>query len=243
MPKDKVYATTNYSFNNTEDDETQDKSVIVGWLTESNTTFTYMLGKIDVEKIKPDAYIIHVPWGAERVKKFGKMSFYPGPNDATAVADTIMQIKQMMDVNAGLIALLESEGTIKDYIAFRCAEEDDKTTFSISKLMVDDPPVCNICSDVVVYDDLADHQVGSSCLSQTTRNQAEANGLVLIEAEFEADLTKTTSVPYQMVPSSYDMWVPRWVESAITAYNKNKGFAGLTLTEYLDKLSALQVKK
>lgn len=245
MPKEKKYATTSWGYGlNSEEEDTNTSSVVRDWAAESNTVLVYLLGKIEAARPDVTAYILHLTWAMDKVERFGKVSFYPGPNDAYIIDDTILQIRKMIDANKGLISLIDSDGAVVDYKMYRVQEEEDKITVNINKVVVDDPPICSICSDVVVYDDLSDHQLGSACLTQKTNNAMESMGWVAIEQEQECDIAKATNVPYQMVAASFDMWAPSWVTSAIAAWTRHKGgFAGMTLTEYLDKMAANQVKK
>lgn len=47
------------------------------------------------------------------------------------------------------------------------------------------------------------------------------------------DAVKASRVPVKQ--GAHYMWVPLWVEKAINTYRENDGFAGLTLTEFLDR--------
>jgi hypothetical protein len=49
-------------------------------------------------------------------------------------------------------------------------------------------------------------------------------------------LSLIPEIPIKYVPSRFDVYIPKWVEDAIRAYDKDDGFASMPLEDYLRKM-------
>lgn len=48
---------------------------------------------------------------------------------------------------------------------------------------------------------------------------------------------RESKVPYDGMVHNDSTWVPEWVKNAVMLYNKSDGYAGLTLAEFLRKMT------
>jgi hypothetical protein len=252
MIKEKIYATTSFEIGIDGEDDTQEKSEIVSRVDASNIVITFLIGALETARTSKED-VFYFTLATDRVNKYGTMNFYRGPHDIKIIDESIDELKKMLAANTTALNHIHSGQQVKDMITYMVQDVDAgrrQTSglasncfgIDVSKLVIDDPPVCVNCGDVVVYDEMVDHVASSACYSQVTRNAEDSAGWELLEFEHEAMLNKTTNVPHKMVAASYDMWVPKWVKPAIQAYQSRKGFAGLELEEYLDKMAGTQSK-
>jgi hypothetical protein len=66
----------------------------------------------------------------------------------------------------------------------------------------------------------------------------QSQGYVTIRARVEYGLNdiKDSGVPFALTRKA--LWVPKWVVDAVNIYTSNGGYAGLTIKDYLTKISA-----
>ena len=64
-----------------------------------------------------------------------------------------------------------------------------------------------------------------------------SDGWVHIPGDLEVFIDKTQKVPLEISIVTGELIIPEWVVKAAEVYNKNGGFAGLSLYEYLDKMT------
>jgi len=67
-------------------------------------------------------------------------------------------------------------------------------------------------------------------LKNVARGWKQISGDALIRAVKEA------GVPYDGMVQNGTTWIPRWVYDAIQTFEKNEGYAELTMVEFLKKL-------
>ena len=86
----------------------------------------------------------------------------------------------------------------------------------------------------------------STCKRDLDRLTATNSGYVVFTADDEDTINGillAKNILHQYVPYGYELWVKRWVAAAVDTYLQNGGFAGMTLTEYLDKMANEQLKE
>jgi len=98
---------------------------------------------------------------------------------------------------------------------------------------------CKVCEHIIREMGLGAHQATARCKDIGRRNGLHKAGYVLIRGNVSlANLARSGDLPEaEMIPTAYDIYVPRWVEVAQQAYGKKgDSFAGLSLKEYITKM-------
>ena len=68
--------------------------------------------------------------------------------------------------------------------------------------------------------------------------KTKADGWATVDdPEIVAMLEKTTKTPVEISAFGGDLIVPKWVLDSIELYKKDGGYAGMSMFEYLDKMS------
>lgn len=98
--------------------------------------------------------------------------------------------------------------------------------------------VCSECDSIVTKSSYQTHVASFNCLKDHLSREVYNRGWTPIETSQDVQAVRRSRVQYDIIPANFNVWAPKWVGDAIEAYHKNKdGYAGMTLTEYLDKVN------
>lgn len=105
---------------------------------------------------------------------------------------------------------------------------------SIEKTMVFQGAVCPVCHEIVQSEDIIGHRQASKCYDQFSPPE----GYIRFADKPITAISKAGNIPYVFGPVEYGVYIPRWVADALSAWEGGlKGYAGLSLAEYLRKLA------
>jgi len=65
---------------------------------------------------------------------------------------------------------------------------------------------------------------------------------VIVNNKQHMDAIRESKIVQDGLTSQMYIWVPRWVKQAISMYETNEGYAGLSLSEYLAIMTPEKVK-
>lgn len=112
----------------------------------------------------------------------------------------------------------------------------DSVNPQVSAAKIFDGVLCKDCGHVIAKTVYKQHLSSLKCMKETTDRDLREQGWVELDYGPHITAVKTANIPVELRPSGYTMWVEPWVGSALQAYEKNKGFAGMKLSEYIRKM-------
>lgn len=229
------YEPTQYS------DDSQEIVDIINWLNESVINLVWVLGQIVSNKSNQTAMVPDYQFATARLDALGKMCFDISVNEQSCADRSIIELTKLIDINKNLVQMINANSPIKNYTAYKLEEDNSIPSRQwLSKVIVDTPPICPQCNEYVLFKNLANHMKDEVCKRDVDRSTATKSGYVPLTADDDkmlAELVATKTILHRYIPYGYDIWVKRWVVAAIDSYNQNDGFAGMSLTDYLDKLA------
>lgn len=105
---------------------------------------------------------------------------------------------------------------------------------SIEKTTLFQGVVCPVCNDIVQSQDIIGHRQAQKCYDQFSPPE----GYIRFADKPLTAISKAGNIPYVFGPVEYGVYIPKWVADALTAWEGGlKGYAGLSLAEYLRKLA------
>lgn len=106
----------------------------------------------------------------------------------------------------------------------------------VSAAKVFDGVLCKDCGHVISKTVYKQHLSSLKCMKDTTDRDLREQGWVELDNGPHITAVKSANIPVELRPSGYTMWVEPWVGAAIQSFDKNKGFAGLKLSDYIRKM-------
>lgn len=114
--------------------------------------------------------------------------------------------------------------------------QQNDTGILIAKTVVFQGVVCPICKLIVETQDIIGHRMASKCYDQL---KPPAEFQPMSSSRYLSAISKAGNVPYVFGPIEFDVFVPKWVHTAIDQWQSNsKKYAGLSLSEYLNKMAS-----
>lgn len=237
MPS-KIYAISRYQFGNRESNQELAVADLVAELNSANDTFQAVIAECIANASNVDYAPINMHRCREIVNKCGKLLCGKGPNEQQYRDDTIKECVEMVSANNAVITLAKDFNVIKSMRAWAAEVDDRYSGITISKLLVDSPPVCSICDQTVIYETMTDHVRSPECHGEAMYNQEIQNGWTQLTEDDEIKVVfEATKIKSKLAPTSYGLFVPSWVKTAIETFNDSNGFGGMTLAEFLDKMA------
>jgi hypothetical protein len=109
----------------------------------------------------------------------------------------------------------------------------------IIKVSLADGTTCMYCNAVVESRHIVSHQLSVKCFIK----QPVSDEYVRIGNSISLSiLGEIGIIPYVFMPASYEVHVPGWVDKAVETFNKNDGYAGMSLVEYLKRIATTHNK-
>jgi hypothetical protein len=112
-----------------------------------------------------------------------------------------------------------------------------QTTVNYFECTVVDGVVCDKCKQVTLKNKLIEHQASFQCNLEANERQATDLGYEPYYGNGCMDIRAAVDLHSVLVPASYTVYVAPWVKDAITQYHHNEGFAGMSLSEFLNKVA------
>jgi hypothetical protein len=167
-------------------------------------------------------------------RQHASMSRYTQPLTELAMPDFIhefmVQLEDAIEAQKETIANLELLQPTYKGVFFRTFSSDIAVTKVFSGI------ICPDCGRPVTKSVISSHRASMKCMTDTANRDVREVGWVTLNTSAEMHAIKSAGISIELRPSGYEMWIPRWANDAILAYNRDKGFAGLTLAQYLDKM-------
>lgn len=97
---------------------------------------------------------------------------------------------------------------------------------------------CTKCGETIGSKSLASHQQRDTCKDKTRRKEIESSGYHQVAKGTKVyNMAKRGVVPNELVPTDYDVFVPKWVVNAAEMYEKGgTKYAGLSLDQFVQKM-------
>lgn len=179
-------------------------------------------------------------FATSRLAKHGKIPIFTGPFEPTIAKLSLVELHQLIESTRNVQAVVASKED-PDNVRFWYLGSNNHggTSFMLHQCTIHWAITCDVCGVNVTTLTLDDHKLTVDCRNVKLESELADKGLCLIEdLADEIALSKTRNIPIEYHPSGFNMYVPGWVEGAISAYKKhNRGFAGMSLHEYLDKMA------
>lgn len=99
--------------------------------------------------------------------------------------------------------------------------------------------MCADCGEVVNAQTYKAHRQSMKCMTMTMNRDVRETGYSEVDHGPHITAIKKSGIEIEVRPTGYAIWAPEWVKEAIKAYEEHKaggGFAGLSLSEYLEKM-------
>lgn len=217
--------------------EPLDPADLIHLLDDSNKIFTSALGQIVAHKGANVDYIPHYVYVRQRLEKYGTVHVYDGPWDQIIAEMSATELTEMINMNREVLVKVRAgeDAHGKPMVE---AEERIGKVLALHHCLVNASLMCTTCQGPVTGMILEDHQRTVECKEAEILNGLDKGTLTRIDKDDEQELAKTRKIDFEFHPIGYGIFVPKWVSGAIQAYHSQNGsYAGLTLHEYLDKMS------
>lgn len=217
--------------------ESLDQADLAAQLDDSITIFTNALGKLVANAGSATEYIPYYSHVVERLHRYGSVHIYDGPWDKVISEQSNEQLTKLLEMNRAAVAKVRVGEDISN-MPVVIAEERANNAVTLSHSYVDNSLMCPTCGDAVMGMILEDHLQTPGCKQAEMSRKLEKEQLVQVSEDDVMELAKTRKIDLFFHPTSYGVYVHKWVDGAIRSYNAtNGGYAGLQLHEYLDKMS------
>lgn len=145
---------------------------------------------------------------------------------------TLDRIRSWMSMNAQVAAKLKTETIGAGDVVILTM--DDKQAYLVTVI---DGARCSICDQVQPVDGLPEHQKTVDCYIKGEVARAKIAGFEPLKFTRTDDVLKAKGVTRIMVPIYAQAYVQPWVNQAIDSFGQNDGYAGMTITEFIDKMA------
>lgn len=95
---------------------------------------------------------------------------------------------------------------------------------------------CPECGHLIHLSGVNSHRGSLKCLQATNDRDLREAGWIQMDYPTYTSAIKKAGIKYDIRATGFTMWVPRWVDDAIKQYQKNSGYGGMTLPQYLEKM-------
>lgn len=95
---------------------------------------------------------------------------------------------------------------------------------------------CDRCQAILNVQNLADHQLTEKCRDRVELKKLQASGFVYTSNAAIKKGIRQGIIPGRMIPCDYDYYIPKWVHDAIALYNKDQGYAGMKICDFIQKM-------
>lgn len=190
--------------------------------------------------------------GYERVKAFQEGVFggckprYRKKEGSEAVALFRKDLQYSAIKNGHFINNVKNDRAIKGMWFYNVQWEkgskfsDPKNTpyVVIVKTSLFDGATCEVCGTIIESKDTIGHRLQKGCFdkqqpsSDYVRIDQGSSGISM------STISEVGTIPYLFAPITHGVFVPSWVKQAFDVYQKNQGYAGLTLVDYLKKIAS-----
>jgi hypothetical protein len=96
--------------------------------------------------------------------------------------------------------------------------------------------MCDSCGHILSASAIANHRSSLTCMRDTHTRDVEDKGWEMVNNPAHLAAIRKSGVEWDVRAEAFKMWAPNWVHQAIVSFNKNEGFGGLSLEEYLKKM-------
>lgn len=147
----------------------------------------------------------------------------------------------MLAANENALAGLKATGKINAHIA-SFQQEPGWPAGLIKFEKVNSNVTCDMCGRWVVQAHLSRHKSSRTCQAETTSKDVREAGYVNVTHARGISRILKADVGVVARPKAIEYWAPGWVAAAIERYNEGKGFAGMSIDEYLQKMKPDEVE-
>lgn len=116
----------------------------------------------------------------------------------------------------------------------RCYVDRAGPIMSTSHIL--DGQVCQYCGAVYPSNKMARHQLSQICKIDSANRDLREQQWQPVEDGPEIRAIREAGIAMELRPNGFTMWAPPWVKDAMEQFKRNNGFAGMSLTEYLNKM-------
>ncbi len=180
-----------------------------------------------------------------RLDKDVVCGIFVGPFDQHISTISLESIEAILLHNNAIASLLsngidESSALLVHGKHIYIGKEKENFDGIISKYSLIKPNTCPKCLYSITEEAIDDHSKSVMCMDRVIHNMIEAKQLTQVGSDVEEQLIRTTGIPYEHHPVQYGVYVPKWVDTAIKAYDSMRnrgGFQDMTLAEYLNHMA------